>query len=331
MNKFINKKIAKSDWYALHQSSNIDDDRLSSLIEEHSYSNQSDWKKFLEYFILAIGSGLFLSGVIFFFAFNWNEIPRFGKFGMILLLLLVTVVLSVLTSVKEFVRKIALLSSSIVVGVLFAVFGQEYQTGANAYDLFLMWCIVIIPWTMVSKFTVQWLLFAVLTNTTLTLFYQQVVFKINPFYTIISYLVLNTLLFLLPYAIGKYQSFRPEKYYSNLMIFVCNSLAVGSLGVAIFTTRSNYSDGELSGLFVLFLLSIAWIGISFYISLKKKNILTFSYFVLAIAIIVFMVLIRCCDFSGGALLLYTLYVIGGTFGIIKLISNQQKEWNYERE
>jgi hypothetical protein len=39
------------------------------------------WRKFLDYTLLALGVAFALSGVIFFFAFNWAEMHRFLKFS----------------------------------------------------------------------------------------------------------------------------------------------------------------------------------------------------------------------------------------------------------
>ena len=47
----------------------------------------SDWRKFLQALLLWIGTLLSASGVIFFFAYNWKNFPRVGKFALAEILL----------------------------------------------------------------------------------------------------------------------------------------------------------------------------------------------------------------------------------------------------
>ena len=52
----------------------------------------SAWFGFLDRLLLSNGVGLILIGLIFFFAFNWQEITRFHKFAMLELLIVGTLV-----------------------------------------------------------------------------------------------------------------------------------------------------------------------------------------------------------------------------------------------
>src|SRR5690606_13169214 len=52
-------------------------------------------------------------------------------------------------------------------------FGQVYQTGANAFDFFLVWTLCISLWVLISNFAPLWLLYLVLINTTFLLYYNQ--------------------------------------------------------------------------------------------------------------------------------------------------------------
>jgi uncharacterized membrane protein len=46
------------------------------------------------------------------------------------------------------------------VGVLQAVFGQIYETGADSYVLFLIWALLIIGWVAIGGYAPLWLLLA---------------------------------------------------------------------------------------------------------------------------------------------------------------------------
>lgn len=122
--------------------------------------------------LLAVGTGLILSGIIYFFAFNWMEIPPLVKlwgiqFG------LAGCVAGAYFSLNRATGKLLLFSASVLVGVFMAVFGQIYQTGADAYQLFMFWSLLTLGWTLISNFSVQWLLWLIITNMFLALWWTQ--------------------------------------------------------------------------------------------------------------------------------------------------------------
>lgn len=326
----MEKKINKDELYLLKECSSISDTQLQKLLEEHSYAKMGEWKKFVSYFILALGAGLALSGVVFFFAYNWAEMSSFTKFGIIILLLIASIGVSVLKGVSSLTGKVALVGGSVLIGVLFAVFGQVYQTGANAYDLFLMWVFAISLWTFVSKFSPQWFLYAVLANTTLSLYFMQAVKESNAFYVLLSVLVLNLLLLVIPYIVGKFQDFKPATYYKAIMTFVCYVVGVAGIGFVIFTNHHSYSKSELAGMLPLLFITIGGIIVGYLQSEKRKDLLLYSYTLLAVVSIGFMAVLRLLEFGMGALLFYAMYVVGTTVGMIKLITHKQKTWKDER-
>jgi len=106
-------------------------------------------------------------------------------------LVIVTTVLVLLLKINTNIRNIILTGASVLVGVLFAVYGQIYQTGANAYDFFLVWTIFITFWVAVSNFAPLWLLYMVLTNTTLILYSQQVAKDWSDIFILILLFIFN--------------------------------------------------------------------------------------------------------------------------------------------
>jgi uncharacterized membrane protein len=323
----MEKRINKEMLYSLYECSSLEKKQFEKLVEEYSCTKLSYWKKFAEYFFLTLGSGFFLSGITFFFAYNWNNIPGFWKFGIILFLLIVLIVISISKKIKILVQKMSLFGASVLVGVLLAVFGQEYQTGANAYDLFLVWTIAVFSWTAVSQFTPQWLFWSILSNITLILYFNQVISGSNIAYLFVGLLLLNIFVFIIPYMLGKMQNYIPHSYYRSLMVFVCNFLSVIGVAIWLFSETGN-KDKQISEI-TLLLISIIWIVGSFYASLKIKNILMFSYFALTVVSIVLMLLYKVLGDSEISFLIYTLYVLSGTYALIKIISHRQRKWSYE--
>ena len=66
----------------------------------------------------------------------------------------------------------ALFAAGVLVGVLLALVGQTYQTGADTYELFAVWCVLIVPWAFLSKFDLMWLFCLLLLNVAIILYYQ---------------------------------------------------------------------------------------------------------------------------------------------------------------
>lgn len=139
-------------------------DLETSFRENDIYANQNDWSKFIKTFLMSLGIAFLVSGVIFFFAYNWASLHKFIKLGLVQVLLIAMVCVAVFSKLDKNVKGIILLGAGMLVGALFAVFGQIYQTGANAYDFFFGWTVFIALWVFVSNFGSMWLLFLALIN-----------------------------------------------------------------------------------------------------------------------------------------------------------------------
>lgn len=136
--------------------------------------DQATWRRFLSTVLLSTGSLLVLSGVIFFFAYNWAALHRFGKLGLLLVALTAACVAARRLG-EGLAGQFALLFAAVLVGPLLAVYGQAYQTGADAYELFIGWSLLVLPWVVLARFSPLWLLLLLLVNTGLSLFWEQVV------------------------------------------------------------------------------------------------------------------------------------------------------------
>lgn len=133
------------------------------------------WARFLDLLLLVFGTGSLVSGIFFFFAFNWTRLHRFTKLGMLEIAILGTVGLAFWRGLDRMSGKIALGAAGLLVGVLLAVYGQIYQTGADSYRLFLYWALLIAGWVWISKFVPLWFIWIVLLNITLGTYWFQVV------------------------------------------------------------------------------------------------------------------------------------------------------------
>ena len=135
---------------------------------------RSAWLAWTRQMLLLFCSALVLAGVIFFFAYNWAAMGRYLKFLLIEAGIVACLVGSYFRGGKRLSGKVLLLSASVLVGVLLAVYGQTYQTGADAFELFTGWAVLIVGWVLISEFAGLWVIWLILLNTGAILYWQQV-------------------------------------------------------------------------------------------------------------------------------------------------------------
>jgi uncharacterized membrane protein len=132
------------------------------------------WRTFLDYALLTLGTLFTISGIIFFFAYNWNDMSPFLKFGLIEVGIIGAVAFTHYRGLDTLSGQASLISAGMFVGALLAVQGQVYQTGADSYLLFLGWLILISGWIIISQNGVMWLIGLILLNLTLSLYWEQI-------------------------------------------------------------------------------------------------------------------------------------------------------------
>lgn len=132
-----------------------------------------EWRRFLASMLLLLGAGLALSGVVSFFAFNWQALSTFAKLGLIASALSACALAS-LRQPSSLVSRVLLLAASVLVGALLAVYGQAYQTGADPWGLFGSWSLLILPWVIAARFMPLWLLWVALVDVAFGLYVGQV-------------------------------------------------------------------------------------------------------------------------------------------------------------
>jgi uncharacterized membrane protein len=135
----------------------------------------SSWYTWAMRMLLLTGSALILSGIIFFFAYNWSRIGKFEKFGLIEVLILACIIFVAVRDVNKLSSKVTLMSASVITGVLLAVYGQIYQTGADAYELFTAWALLCAIWVFISNFAGLWFIWIAIVNTAFLMYWGQVV------------------------------------------------------------------------------------------------------------------------------------------------------------
>ena len=132
------------------------------------------WQRFLSRVLALLGTALVLAGVVCFVAYNWERLGKFGKLGLIG----AGIVAASLVGWWRLPRlsgQIGLTAAAVLVGALLAIYGQTYQTGADPYELFLTWALLIAPWVIAARFTALWVIEIVLIDVGLALWWSQAV------------------------------------------------------------------------------------------------------------------------------------------------------------
>jgi len=229
------KKISHKDLRLITRFSNWSEEGVQEFLKTYVYNGKSAWSLFLKYFLLSLGIGFIVVGVVFFFAYNWDSLSKTVKLGLVEGLLITTVIATLLLYNHPVLKKIVLTGAAALVGVLFAVFGQIYQTGANAYDFFLAWTLFISLWVLVANFPATWLLYVVLINTTFTLYVEQVMHDVSSLWAFTFLFLINLAVFLVFVGIKfRLRKINVPNWFIQLITLATLAYATLAMGSAIF-------------------------------------------------------------------------------------------------
>lgn len=130
------------------------------------------WQHIIENFLLWLGSLALSFSVLFFIASNWSEMGRFAKFALVETIIVLCLFLYWKLDIDKAAAKVSITSATILLGVLLALYGQTYQTGADPWQLFANWALLILPWVLVAQFAPLWLIWVALLNLSIMLYFQ---------------------------------------------------------------------------------------------------------------------------------------------------------------
>jgi len=256
-----NNRLILLEWA---EQSRVDASKLPQAMQLGNVTPTSgDWRSFLDLLLLGLGGLLTVSGVIFFFAYNWDEIGRLSRFLLVQGLIIVTLAGVWYLGLEKITGKAALLGAGILVGVLLALVGQTYQTGADTYELFGVWCVLILPWAYLSRFDLMWLFCLLLLNVTVILYYRtfggffSVVLGIEQMLWVLFVINTGALLIWEWLVQTGTSSRRSVRWMTRLLATVSGALMTA---LAIFAVLGNESFAMLTGL----LGWVLWMLIAYY-------------------------------------------------------------------
>jgi uncharacterized membrane protein len=151
----------------------LQDDALPTALRLAGlHPDKKEWREFFNQLTLWLGVIFCATAVIFFFAYNWQAMGQFAKFGLVEILIVVSLVMCWRLDLNHVTGQATLLFATLLVGALLALVGQTYQTGADTYELFTVWAIAVLPWVAVCCFAPLWLFWLGLINVAAVLYYQ---------------------------------------------------------------------------------------------------------------------------------------------------------------
>lgn len=143
-----------------------------ALILAQVYPNGQAWRGFVNSLCLWLGGLAFGVAAIFFVAYNWVELGRFAKFAMVEVLMVAGVIAYWQFADHKIIGPLSLFVSTLFLGALMALYGQTYQTGADPWQLFFNWALLMLPWAFVARSSALWIVWLGLLNLSIVLYYQ---------------------------------------------------------------------------------------------------------------------------------------------------------------
>lgn len=304
------------------RSSDIAPAAFQHLFQSQVYPNENAWKRFLRILLLTLAVGFFSAGLFFFIAYNWQAFHPFGKLSIIAFALLLTILFYISTNWSDWVKQGLLVLSMAGVGGLMMVFGQIYQTGANAYDLFLAWTVFVTIWVVLQQSSIIWACWFLLITITIHLFFEQV-YMLRFFLVIVLlaglYLGVWKLLQFLK-ARGKWMS---ENWLSRFLFLAFIGYASAAAMIGIYT-----SDPLEGYLFLMVLAGIySWL---LWESWKLKDLFQIAFVLLSTIVLFDCLLFKWINGRDQFLFgMASIFNTGAITLLIILLINLSKKWRHE--
>ena len=269
-------------------------------------------------FFLIFSIVFLIAGITSFTAYNWATMSNVEKLAVPSVLIIAGLV-AYLFLEKEIYKNLAIFFSSFMIGTLFAVYGQVYQTGADVWILFRNWAIfLIIPMVATGYYSVMTLFSIVVAIS--TSFYLDLYLSgaIVPF---LSSLIFGVILMVYPFLQKSFKfKFSDIFYYTMIGIFYISFIASGFAAIIV----DDYS-------FIALILYITFVGGVYLVGYGQLNKITIK--ILSITALGFfgvafiMKMIKNIFFTNVTvyILLSLLVIIGTITAIVKSVDKIENE------
>ena len=338
--------------------SNVQDLASTLGLSENAYSralqlaqlapDRIDWLRYINQFLATIGALLIVAGVAAFFAWNWADLSYMVKFAMIQAGIAGLALLAWRLGIDSMGGKAALFSSAFLVGVLFAVFGQVYQTGADPYGLFVAWSILILPLAIIGRQAALWILFQTLLILALIMYWTQVIDPPNGWWQLAQLLgplvwlsstlmdsTLASLVFALnvvaliawEYAVNRNVAWVQGRTYPRVVgLGALSNVLIPSV---MFIVGASFGETIKLGFISPVLYVAASVAALYYYQFRRPDLLMLTMLVFG-AILVFTTLIgRFMPMDTATILMIAILLIGQVAGAAYWLRHVSRQWESE--
>ena len=290
------------------------------------------WLQWLTLLLLGLGSGLFLSGILFFFAYNWEEMHRFSRFAVLLVGIIATAGTTLWTGIDTLVGKLLLTAAAVLTGIILATFGMVYQTGADSFMLFRGWFILILPWVLISRFQPLWLIALVIINIAFFTWMETMLHVGTQDFAYILILALSSIsivvILLREFSTLIYPVIAEARWFPRLVSVWLLSLLTYVPLIVIF--EESILNGYQQLLLLLYLFVLA--ALSYYAFMIRRDLLILASVLLSIMtvfLVLFAKLLPPTFDNIFTFLLMGLVIAGATTMVSKLLIGIAKKWKAE--
>lgn len=302
----------------------------------------AEWREFAARVMRLAGILSLAAGMIFLVAFNWKNLGLYARFALVEAPLLAALIAAWIKGVDQLGGKLLLMLAVLLTGALLALFGETYQTGADAYELFLGWALLALPWVIACRYAPCWALWLVVANAGLTLYAAssdrhwvsrlfEDGWQWSPW--AIPFLA-DLLLYVTIVSLARWPEFGLSDGWLRrammtlTMIFGTFAMLYRVVG------GGNLNNGSGEGALVLEVL--LYLGTSAYFVVhtysQKEDLFNFAVLALSWIVVTTTLIGRAMfeDRAGvGALFVIALYVIGASTGAVKAISHFGRQWRMQ--
>lgn len=143
-------------------------------VRRHSRAvpGQHDWMDFIRQLAAWLGCVMLASAAICAVAANWAQISAPMRLAALQSAMALAAVATLLPRASRLMHTLLLLLACVLLGGTLAQVGQTYQTGADPWQLFALWALLMLPWVAAGRSVVLCLLWVSVGNVAILLWGQ---------------------------------------------------------------------------------------------------------------------------------------------------------------
>jgi uncharacterized membrane protein len=156
--ELLDLPVTRGRLHALAAAGLLDQAELARALSESEHRpTRASWARYLVWHAWIVGVVLLVAGTIFFVAANWSVLPGSARMAIVGVPMIAATLIGGYLG-DSLVGRVASLLGGLLFGPLLAVYGQVYQTGADPWQLFAGWTVVLIAYGALTRFVGTWVL-----------------------------------------------------------------------------------------------------------------------------------------------------------------------------